>query len=359
MYGMSEGGYGRRPDPPPRNDDDNDDGRQLRGDEPNEEMIVYSVDDDSDDDGDEAHDDDDEHNHSSGQDDSDDDVDDDDDDDDDDDTAMAEDAAATGAATAAPPAAGAAPAGGDDGGAVREEEDGGGSADASSSSAVANGGVIVVKAVSNLDRLHDLREMGREALCWQLSSAKPGNGVEQIREPTLDTYWQSDGTAQPHWIQVTFGRRVAMSHVCLYLDYAQDESYTPRRIQVQVGMTDQDLGPAIHPPLTQIELQEPSGWCIIPLSSPPDPLDDVCSPSTQNVVRAHLLRISILSMHQNGRDTHVRQVQIYGPRLADGSSSSAPPNPQESAGGRPNSGRAAFHPASFRTVEASMFSSVR
>jgi anaphase-promoting complex subunit 10 len=202
----------------------------------------------------------------------------------------------------------------------------------------------IITAVPTLDRLYGLREMGREALCWQLSSAKPGNGVDQIRDAHVETYWQSDGIQQPHWIQVHFGRRVAISHVCLYLDYHLDESYTPKRIQVMAGMTSQDLTVAWHPSHVQVELQEPVGWCILPLSSPPDPLDPPPSSSTLNLevkedenfpldacydeygyaydsynsrrlVRAHLIRICILSMHQNGRDTHVRQVQLYGPRL--------------------------------------------
>jgi anaphase-promoting complex subunit 10 len=192
--------------------------------------------------------------------------------------------------------------------------------------------LLVIPAVSNLDALYGLREIGREALCWQLSSAKPGNGVEQIRDHSTETYWQSDGTSQPHWIRVHFARRVAISHVCLYLDYNLDESYTPRRLSVQVGMTNHDLMPAILPAHTLVEFQEPVGWCIVPLRAPPDPLEDDDEDEEEEedpeddededptrkhpkrVVKAHLVQISILSQHQNGRDTHVRQVQLYGPR---------------------------------------------
>ncbi len=182
--------------------------------------------------------------------------------------------------------------------------------------------LLSIPAVSSLDSLYGLREIGREALCWQLSSAKPGNGVEQIRDQSTDTYWQSDGLSQPHWIQVHFARRVAISHVCLYLDYNLDESYTPKHLSVQVGMTTQDLAPAIYPANTIVELNEPVGWCIIPLTAPPDPLDDEedeeedneASRRKQRLVRTHMIQISIISMHQNGRDTHVRQVQLYGPR---------------------------------------------
>jgi len=121
---------------------------------------------------------------------------------------------------------------------------------------------LPINAVGTLDALYGLREIGKEALCWQLSSAKPGNGVEQIRDQSTDTYWQSDGVSQPHSIQVHFGRRVALSHVCLYLDYNLDESYTPKTLSIQVGMTTQDLTPAIFPANTVVELTEPVGWCV-------------------------------------------------------------------------------------------------
>lgn len=188
---------------------------------------------------------------------------------------------------------------------VAEDDDG-----AATEAAVAGGdSLLTIQAVSNLDSLYGLREIGREALCWQLSSAKPGNGVEQIRDQSTDTYWQSDGVTQPHLIQVHFARRVAISHVCLYLDYNLDESYTPKTIAVQCGMTTQDLVPAIAEGST-IDLNEPVGWVIIPVTSPPDPLDDMGDDESnvpRRIVRTHLLQIEICNMHQNGRDTHVRQ----------------------------------------------------
>jgi anaphase-promoting complex subunit 10 len=284
-----------------------------------------------------------------------DDLDDDDDDSDDDEVEDGDDATMTDAA-AVPGAASTETAG--DTGTARDD---------GSSTAMA------IKAVPNLDSLFGLREMGREALCWQLSSAKPGNGVEQIRDGSVDTYWQSDGNSQPHWIQVSFGRRVAISHVCLYLDHKNDESYTPRRLQVQVGMTDQDLISAMHPPMTQVEFHDPVGWCIIPLSAPPDPLDDYCPTAgkggagQRGIVRAHLVRISVLSMHQNGRDTHVRQVQLYGPRLAGsndhnrnvGASSSSSPNPSESDPYTILSRRNIRQPVPFRSEADSHFYTMR
>lgn len=37
--------------------------------------------------------------------------------------------------------------------------------------------------------MHDQREVGEQAV-WSLSTAKPGNGVEQLRDDNTDTYWQ-------------------------------------------------------------------------------------------------------------------------------------------------------------------------
>jgi anaphase-promoting complex subunit 10 len=166
----------------------------------------------------------------------------------------------------------------------------------------------MIRAVPNLESLIGHRDLSRDAICWTLSSAKPGNGVDQIRDSSVETYWQSDGT-QPHTLQVVFSRRVAISHVCLYLDFNIDESYTPKKVCVDVGMTVQELETILV-----VELSEPVGWCILPLEAPPDPLDD--EETGLPFVRTHLLQISILTMHQNGRDTHVRRVKLLGPKPA-------------------------------------------
>ena len=55
-----------------------------------------------------------------------------------------------------------------------------------------------------------------------------GFGVEQLRDGSLDTYWQSDGP-QPHLINIQFRRKMTISDICIYADYKADESYTPNR----------------------------------------------------------------------------------------------------------------------------------
>lgn len=148
------------------------------------------------------------------------------------------------------------------------------------------------------------RELGAEAT-FTISSAKPGNGVEQLRDNNSDTYWQSDGSF-PHSINIQFLRRVSVSKVCLYLDYSADESYTPKKISVASGTSLHDLFD-----VSVVELNEPVGWVTISLCD----ADNLGAESTaSSCLRTHFLQVKVLGMHQNGRDTHVRQVKVLGPR---------------------------------------------
>lgn len=50
------------------------------------------------------------------------------------------------------------------------------------------------------------KEIGEQAI-WTLSSAKAGNGVDQLRDDNINTFWQSDGT-QPHSITIQFLKKM-------------------------------------------------------------------------------------------------------------------------------------------------------
>lgn len=116
------------------------------------------------------------------------------------------------------------------------------------------------------------------------------------------------------------------------MDYNLDESYTPKRMKVRVGTTFHNLEE-----VRTVDVREPCGWCTIPLWRKwgEDVLDNILDPNGEDredeeqvvngrrtkvplwkrkPMRTHLVQICILSMHQNGRDTHVRQVKIFGPR---------------------------------------------
>jgi anaphase-promoting complex subunit 10 len=61
--------------------------------------------------------------------------------------------------------------------------------------------------------------------------------------------------------------------------------------------------------------------------------------SLQEYLRAYFIQIAVLSNHQNGRDTHIRQIRIYGPHV--------------------DLARAMGHPLQYSTTEFQMFSCVR
>ncbi|KAH0717226.1 hypothetical protein KY285_013257 [Solanum tuberosum] len=144
----------------------------------------------------------------------------------------------------------------------------------------------------------DLREMGKKA-AWSVSSYKPGNGVLSLRDDNLETYWQSDG-AQPHLVNVQFQKKVKLQLVVLYVDFKLDESYTPGKISIRAGDGFHNLKE-----IKAVELVKPTGWMHISLSGN-DP--------RETFVNTFMLQIAVISNHLNGRDTHIRQIKVYGPR---------------------------------------------
>ncbi|CAH8563266.1 unnamed protein product [Dicrocoelium dendriticum] len=149
--------------------------------------------------------------------------------------------------------------------------------------------------VTKEEREGKVRDVCRNAI-WSLSSCKPGHGIEQLLDESTDTFWQSDGP-QPHCVSIQFPQKTTLTRLCLYTDYKADESYTPSRLAVMVGNTIHDL---IQ--LANVVLQQPTGWCILPLTWPDG------SP-----IRTFMLQIIIMANHQNGRDTHLRAIRLHSP----------------------------------------------
>jgi len=180
----------------------------------------------------------------------------------------------------------------------------------------------------------DKREIGGDAV-WTLSTAKPGNGVEQIRDNNTETYWQSDGP-QPHLINIQFHKKVSIKEIGIYCDFKQDESYTPSKISIRAGTHFHDLQE-----VQEVSLEEPTGWLTVALSKNDlSPSEEDSEPSRDSCLRAFMVQIAVLANHENGRDSHIRQIKVYGPR----------PDP---AGLLLDAG------SGFSTAEFSMYSSVR
>ena len=159
----------------------------------------------------------------------------------------------------------------------------------------AGGGAAGFELAPELEDRRDQREMGGLAV-WSVTSAKPGNGVELLRDNSTDTYWQSDGM-QPHLVNVQFQKKVKLQEIAIYVNFKNDESYTPHKLSVRVGNSYHDLRE-----VKVVELEEPDGWVVIPLQS-----------GAAQYIRMFLLQIAVLSNHQNGRDTHIRQIKVFGP----------------------------------------------
>jgi anaphase-promoting complex subunit 10 len=234
---------------------------------------------------------------------------------------------------------------------------------------------------------------------WTVSSSKPGCSIPQLRHPSTSLFWQSDGP-QPHYLNIHFSKQVSIVALRLYLDFEQDESYTPTRIVFLAGSGGNDLvewgewrgesprgwvwidfsnvgddssdeevedGPVprqsedgssdsennapntrqqqqqqqqqqqtpinnhlsplnthsrrqqhhLHTPnfqstphLTSTPTLLPTPAHRIPLSALPVPIVTPRRPHLP-VLRAHLVQIKIMENHQNGKDTHLRGLQVF------------------------------------------------
>lgn len=147
------------------------------------------------------------------------------------------------------------------------------------------------------NRYRDKQEIGGHAV-WTLSSVKQGFGVEQLRDHNIETFWQSDGI-QPHFINIQFFKKSTIQEIAFYSEFKQDESYTPHKLSIRAGTTYHDLKE-----IKTFESEEPSGWITIPLHHPLSP---------GKPLKTNFIQICILTNHQNGRDSHIRQIEIYGP----------------------------------------------
>lgn len=139
-----------------------------------------------------------------------------------------------------------------------------------------------------------LKEIGNLA-SWTCSTAKPGNGIAQLRDLDTSQFWQSDGP-QPHHINIHFAKRVKVNRIRMFLDFENDESYTPTKMVIMSGTGYQDLCE-----VAKLDLERPTGWIDVDLTGVHD----------DGELRTHLIQLRILANHQNGKDTHVRGLQVY------------------------------------------------
>ncbi|EPY19830.1 anaphase-promoting complex subunit 10 [Angomonas deanei] len=171
-----------------------------------------------------------------------------------------------------------------------------------------------------------LREEGISGgpVVWAVSSAKHGNGVRHVKSgDDLSTYWQSDGVL-PHTLSIQFGRLTALQYIAVYLDFSQDESYTPREVKARVGTHKGDMEV-----VATVTVDQPQGWVMLPLRGEPSVSvgstgGDVLRAAAEGEARAAeekvwctLVELLFSENHHNGRDCHIRGVRLLGPLPVD------------------------------------------
>ncbi|KAI9158614.1 Anaphase-promoting complex subunit 10 [Paramyrothecium foliicola] len=172
--------------------------------------------------------------------------------------------------------------------------------------------------------LKEISNLGR----FTVSSHKQGNGVEELRSDDLKSYWQSDGP-QPHKLTIYFVKRVGIRDIRFYVDYTEDESYTPTKIVFRSGTSENNL---IE--FANMNLDSPVGWQQVPIAGAGGDPDG-------NTLVSYVLQMQILENHQNGKDTHLRGIKIYAfdADAAQGAGQETDPfgdisGPSDPAGGR-------------------------
>ncbi|KAF5849173.1 hypothetical protein GGP41_006026 [Bipolaris sorokiniana] len=181
--------------------------------------------------------------------------------------------------------------------------------------------------------------------------------IPQLRHANTNLFWQSDGP-QPHYLNIHFFKLVRIVGLRLYLDFEQDESYTPTRIIFLAGSGMNDLQE-----WGEMRLESPRGWIWADFSgvgdvdsdddddhadqgdNDDDNEDGTNPPPTTTTAQRHYLLtdattttpaptqtphqdlssdsenalllptpltpVKILENHQNGKDTHLRGLQVF------------------------------------------------
>ena len=96
-----------------------------------------------------------------------------------------------------------------------------------------------------------------------------------------------------------FVKRVGIRDIRFFVDYKEDESYTPTKIVFMSGTSENNL---IE--FATMNLENPMGWQQVPLAGAGGDPDG-------NTLVSYVLQMQILENHQNGKDTHLRGIKIY------------------------------------------------
>lgn len=155
--------------------------------------------------------------------------------------------------------------------------------------------ILFNKGLTELNNL-GLIDIGNLA-AWEVSSSKQGYDLDQLRDLSPLTFWQSDGQ-QPHYLVIKFTKCVNIERLSIFLNYNIDESYTPDKLSIFAGTGEHDLIEVITK-----DFFEPIGWQHIGFENI----------SNSGYLKCYMLKIKFISNHQNGKDCHVRCIKVMSP----------------------------------------------
>ena len=107
---------------------------------------------------------------------------------------------------------------------------------------------------------------------------------------------------------------VAIVGMRIYLDFYEDESYTPTLIRFAAGTGYADLQE-----FSVMRFEKPRGWLDVDFEGVASSLTDDESDQGDSedgtarlsILRCMLVQVRICENHQNGKDTHLRGLQIF------------------------------------------------
>lgn len=104
---------------------------------------------------------------------------------------------------------------------------------------------------------------------------------------------------------------MSLVQLSFYVDNRIDESYCPNRLSISAGTAHHDLEE-----LDLIELDDPQGWIHIDLCDGRARILGSEEKDEGKPLKANILCLTVLTNHQSGKDTHIRQVKVYAPERA-------------------------------------------
>ncbi|AMD22665.1 HHL105Wp [Eremothecium sinecaudum] len=158
--------------------------------------------------------------------------------------------------------------------------------------------LFLMKYTQGLQRLENQGYVDITSLAfWKPSSFKAGYPIENALDDNPSTFWQSDGS-QPHTIDVLFSKRVDIIQLAMYFSLFVDESYTSETIRLYAGHSPSD---ATY--YKTLEVRNVNGWVKFTFEDN----------RADGLLKCQFLRIEVVTNHENGKDTHLRGIRMFGP----------------------------------------------